>query len=38
MNIAEPFATVESADSYFSARAYSSGSTTLSGEEEKAQY
>ena len=38
MDIAEPFATVESADSYFSARAYSSGWTALSGEEEKAQY
>lgn len=38
MNIAEPFATVESADSYFGARAYSSGWTALSGEEEKAQY
>lgn len=38
MNIAEPFATVESADSYFSARAYSSGWAALAGEEEKAQY
>ena len=38
MNISEPFATVESADSYFSSRAYSSGWTALSGEEEKAQY
>ena len=38
MNIAEPFATVESADSYFSSRAYSSGWTALSGQEEQEQY
>ena len=38
MNIAEPFATVESADSYFSARAYSSGWTALADDETKAQY
>ena len=38
MDIAEPFATVEAADSYFSARAYSSGWTALSGKEEKAKY
>lgn len=38
MNIAEPFATVEAANIYFSARAYSSGWTALAGEEEKAQY
>lgn len=38
MNISEPFATVESADSYFSARAYSSGWTALADDETKAQY
>lgn len=38
MDIAEPFATVEAADSYFRSRAYSSGWTALSGEEEKEQY
>lgn len=38
MNIAEPFATVESADSYFSARAYSSGWMALADDETKAQY
>lgn len=38
MNIPEPFATVESADTYFGARAYASGWIALSGEEEKAQY
>ena len=38
MNIAEPFATVEAADAYFGARAYSSGWTTLSDDETKAQY
>lgn len=38
MNIAEPFATVESADSYFGARAYSSGWTALADDETKAQY
>ena len=38
MNIAEPFATVESADSYFSSRAYSSGWTALADDETKSQY
>ena len=38
MDIAEPFATVESADSYFSARAYSSGWTALADDETKEQY
>lgn len=38
MNMAEPFANVESADSYFSARAYSSGWTALADDETKAQY
>lgn len=38
MNIAEPFATVEAADAYFGARAYSSGWTALSDDETKAQY
>ena len=38
MNIAEPFATVEGADDYFKARAYSSGWTALADDETKAQY
>ena len=38
MDIAEPFATVEAADSYFDARAYSSGWTALADDETKAQY
>ena len=38
MNIAEPFATVETADSYFNARAHSSGWTALADDETKAQY
>ena len=38
MNISEPFATVEAADSYFSARAYSSGWTALADDETKSQY
>ena len=38
MDIAEPFATVESADIYFSARAYSSGWTALADDETKEQY
>lgn len=38
MDIAEPFATVESADSYFGARAYSSGWTALADDETKSQY
>lgn len=38
MNIAEPFATVEAANAYFGARAYSSGWTALAGDETKAQY
>ena len=38
MDIAEPFATVEAADIYFSARAYSSGWTALADDETKEQY
>ena len=38
MDIAEPFATVKAADSYFSARAYSSGWTALADDETKSQY
>ena len=38
MDIPEPFATVESADIYFDARAYSSGWTALADDETKAQY
>ena len=38
MNIAEPFATVEAADAYFGARAYSSGWTALADDETKSQY
>ena len=38
MNIAEPFATVEAADIYFGARAYSSGWTALADDETKSQY
>lgn len=38
MNIAEPFATVEAADEYFGARAYSSGWTALADDETKSQY
>ena len=38
MNIPEPFATVEAANIYFSARAYSSGWTALADDETKAQY
>lgn len=38
MDIPEPFATVESADSYFEARAYSSGWTALADDETKEQY
>ena len=38
MNIAEPFATVEAANIYFSARAYSSGWTALADDETKTQY
>ena len=38
MDIAEPFATVEAADSYFSSRAYSSGWTALADDETKSQY
>ena len=38
MHIAEPFATVEAANIYFSARAYSSGWTSLADDETKSQY
>ena len=38
MYIAEPFATVEAADEYFGARAYSSGWTALADDETKSQY
>ena len=38
MNIAEPFATVEASNIYFSARAYSSGWTSLADDETKSQY
>lgn len=38
MNIAEPFATVEAANIYFSSRAYSSGWTALADDETKSQY
>ena len=38
MNIAEPFATVEAANIYFSARAYSSGWMALADDETKTQY
>ena len=36
--MSEPFATCESADSYFGARAYSSGWTALADDETKAKY
>ena len=38
MDIAKPFATVESADSYFGSRAYSSGWAALADDETKEQY